>query len=176
MATAAVRLSADGVGLFVVPPSFFFSPRSVLHHFANLGLSVEAALALPSGSFAPYTNIPTYLVVVRKRSTERMFVAQLSSDVNTNRQIVSNFTEGRDTCTVEFGRFVEPLSFKGLDFIRLADRLEIAECNFGHPAIRLDELATSITLGRAGGDFVFRNRSRAKNRCPVYKIRRQIRI
>src|SRR5438552_14408072 len=59
LVATSIRLSADGVGLFVVTPSFFFSQRSVFRHFNALGLGMEAALALPPGTFAPYTNIPT---------------------------------------------------------------------------------------------------------------------
>jgi hypothetical protein len=59
----------------VVAPSFFLSGRSVLRQFPNLGLTVKSALALPFGSFAPYTNVPTYLVTVRKGVGADMFVA-----------------------------------------------------------------------------------------------------
>jgi hypothetical protein len=52
-----------------------------------LGLTVKAALALPAGSFAPYTIVPTYLVVVTKGAETRMFVAQLSSDTKANSQM-----------------------------------------------------------------------------------------
>lgn len=155
LAAASMRLSADGIGLFVVSPSFFFSPRSVLRQFANLGLSVEAALALPSSSFAPYANISTYLVMVRKRPLTRMFVAQLSNDENTNTQIVSNLKEGREGGTLELGRFVEALSFTGLDAIRLAERFQVAERKFEASALRLEHLATAINLGRHGESFKF---------------------
>lgn len=74
---AALRLSVEGVGLFVIHSAFFVSQRSVLRQFHVLGLGVQAALALPSGIFAPYTNIPTYLIVVRRQSNRHMFVAQL---------------------------------------------------------------------------------------------------
>jgi hypothetical protein len=155
LVTAAMRLSADGVGLFVIPPSFFFSQRSVLRQFTSLGLTVEAALVLPSGSFAPYTNMPTYLVVVRKRALARMFVAQLSSDAKTNLQIVSNLTEGKEGGMLELGRFVDPLSFTGLDSIRTAERFQAAEHKFEAPALRLEDLATAINLGRHGEGFKF---------------------
>jgi len=155
LAAAAARLSNEGVGFFVVLPSFFFSQRSVLRQLPVLGFSVEAALALPSGSFAPYTNIETFLVVVRKNSTSRMFVAQLSSDTNTNLQILANFKEGKEGGRLELGRFIDPLSFKGLDSIRLAERLHQIGSRFGTTAVRLEELATVINLGRFGDDFKF---------------------
>ena len=96
LVTASMRLSADGVGLFVVTPSFFISPRSIYQKFSELGLGLDAALALPSGTFAPHTNIPSYLAVIRRRPVTKMFVAQLSSDSNTNLQVLSNLRNGEE--------------------------------------------------------------------------------
>jgi hypothetical protein len=121
LVAASIRLSAEGIGLFVVTPSFFFSPRSVFKQFSALGLGLDAALALPSGTFAPHTNIPTYLVIVRKHPASKIFVAQLSSDSNTNRQVLSNLTNSEEGGSLELGRFVDPLSFRGLDIIRVQD-------------------------------------------------------
>jgi hypothetical protein len=148
-------LSREGIGIYIVTPSFFFSSRSVLHHFGEIGLGVEAALALPPGSFAPHTNIQTYLVVVRKRVVDRMFVGQLSTDAKTNLQIISNFREGTAGGPLELGRYVASKTFTGLDSIRLAERLEHASRMFGAPAICLGDLALTITLGRSGSDFHF---------------------
>lgn len=155
LVATAMRLSEDGVGIFVVPASFFFSQRSVLRKFAELGLAIEAAFALPPGSFAPYANISTYLVVVRKRPIVRMFVAQLANDENTNTQIISNFNEGKESDALELGRFVDMLSFTGLDTIRAEELFQKAERKFGAPALHLEELATAINLGRHGEDFKF---------------------
>ena len=155
LVTTAMRLSEDGIGIFVVPASFFFSQRSVLRQFVELGLAIEAALALPRGSFAPYTNIPTYLVIVRKRPIARMFVALLANDENTNAQIISNFKEGKEGGALELGRFVDMLSFTGLDAIRAEELFQKAERKFGAPVLHLEELATAINLGRHGEDFKF---------------------
>src|SRR5207253_6946236 len=108
--------------LFVVTPSFFFSQRSVLRQFDVLSLGIEAALALPSGTFAPFTNIPAYLIVVRRKPTTKMFVAQLSADTNTNNQIIDNFKHEREGGALELGRFVNAQSFAGLEAIRTAER------------------------------------------------------
>jgi hypothetical protein len=157
MVSASLRLSSNGVGLFVVTPSFFFSQRSVFRHFSELGLAAEAALALPSGTFAPYTNIPAYLTVVRRRRTPRMFVAQLSSDAKTNGQIINNFREAKEGGSPELGRFVDPDSFSSFEAIRAAEKFALAEPRFGAQAVKLEELATAINLGRFGKDFCFQS-------------------
>ncbi len=155
LVAASMRLSTEGIGLFVVTPSFFFSRSSVFQHFSALGLSLDAALALPAGTFAPHTGIPSYLVIVRKHPISKMFVAQLSNDSNTNRQVISNFTNGEEGNSLELGRFVDSLSFKGLDMIRLQERFEQAEPLFGTPAVTLEDLASVINLGRSSKDFQF---------------------
>jgi hypothetical protein len=87
IAAAASRLSANGIGLFVVPPSFFFSGRSALRSFPALGLGIETALLLPAGSFAPYTNIPTYVISVRKHECSRpgIHLGDLATAINLGR-------------------------------------------------------------------------------------------
>lgn len=155
MVAASLHLSSSGVGLFVVTPSFFFSYRSVLRQFGVLGLGVQAALALPSGTFAPYTNIPAFLLVVSRKEAARMFVAQLSGDEKTNLQILENFRQAREGGTLELGRFVDTLSFSSLEAIRTAERFVEAERRFAAPAVKLAELATAINLGRFGEGFAF---------------------
>jgi hypothetical protein len=161
MVATALHLSSSGVGLFVVTPSFFFSQRSVFQQFNRIGLSVEAALALPSGTFAPYTNISAYLIIVRRKSAARMFVAKLSGDEGTNIQILDNFRQGREGGALELGRFVDPFSFTSLEAIETAERFGEAERRFAAPAVRLDELATAINLGRFGDDFAFETQDNA---------------
>lgn len=158
MVAASMRLSSSGVGLFVVTPSFFFKQQSIFHRFSELGLGMEAALALPSGTFAPYTNIPAYLVVIRRKPSTRMFVAQLSADTNTNLQVISNFRQGTEGGSLELGRFVEPDSFRSIDHLRASEAMAAAEKRFGVQASNIAELGdvkSGIKLGRPGDEFAF---------------------
>src|ERR1700733_12411542 len=155
LAASAARLGQQGIGIYIVTPSFFFSSRSVLRAFGSIGLGIEAAIALPQGSFAPHTNISAYLVVVRKRVMGRLFVGQLSTDAKTNLQVISNFREGKEGGALELGRYVALEGFTGLDRLRMGEQLEQAGRMFGSPAVALGELADAITLGRSGSDFHF---------------------
>lgn len=159
MVAASMRLSSSGVGLFVVTSSFFFKQRSVFHRFGELGLGMEAALALPSGTFGPYTNIATYLIVVRRRPSTRMFVAQLSADTNTNTQVIANFRQGTEGGSLELGRFVAAGTFRSIEHLRASDAMTAAEKRFGVQASNLAELGdvkSGIKLGRPGNEFAFR--------------------
>ena len=158
---SSLRLSSSGVGLFVVSPSFFVSPRSVFRKLSELGLGAQAAFALPPGTFAPYTNISTYLTVIQRKPSAQMFAAQLSADTNTNREIIHNFQQKIEGASVELGRFVACESFTGITAIRTAEKLALASRNFGAPSVSLGELATAITLGRTDSSFVFQQQENA---------------
>ena len=153
LVAASLKLGPTGVGLFVVPPMFFVSERSVRGQLTSLGLGVNAALALPPGTFAPYTNIGGYLVIIRPRLIEKTFVAQLSSDVKTNSQILENYSNAIAGGTLDLGRFVESSSFRGLDEIRAKEKFAEAQLKFRAAAIPLEALSKQITLGRPGRNF-----------------------
>lgn len=158
LVATSMRLSSSGVGLFVVTPSFFFKQQSIFHQFGELGLGMEAVLALPSGTFAPYTNISAYLVVIRRRPSTRMFVAQLSADTNTNTQVIANFRQGTEGGSLELGRFVDPAAFRGFEYLRASEAMTAAEKRFGVQASNLAELGdmkSGIKLGRPGDEFAF---------------------
>lgn len=161
LVAACLKLRESGIALFVVTPSFFFSQRSIFRQLGDLGIGIEAAFALPSGTFAPVTNIPAYLVVARREPTKQMFVAQLSADTNTNEKIIDHFKHGREGGTLELGRIVDAQSFTSLDAIRTAERFAAAEQRFGAPAVKLEELAIEINLGRFGEDFSFPSKDNA---------------
>jgi hypothetical protein len=155
VAASALRLTSSGIGLFVVPPSFFYSHNSVFRQLGIVDLGVQAAFALPPGTFAPYTNIPAYLLVIRRNQAPRMFVAQLTSDAKTNLPILDNSRQQLEGGTLNSGRFVDPASFVSLGAMRAREQIEEAERSFGVAAIKLSDLATAINLGRSGTGFSF---------------------
>jgi hypothetical protein len=158
MVASALRLSPNGVGLYVLKSSIFSSTNSVVPRLRDWGLGIEGAFALPAGTFEPFTAIPTYLLVVRRMAFAKMFVGQLSSDTKTNLQVIANFRQGVEGGSLELGRFVEPDSFQGIDYLRAAEGLRSVEQRFGVKASKLAELGdvkSDIKLGRPGEDFAF---------------------
>ena len=158
LVASTMRLSPAGMALFVVTPSFFFSPRSVFRRLNDFGIGVEAAFSLPAGTFAPLTTIPAYLVVVRRRIISRMFVAQLSADTNTNLQVIANFRQATEGSSLELGRFVEAESFRSIEHLRFSEAMAAAEKRFGGQASNLAELGdvkSWIRMARPGDKFAF---------------------
>jgi hypothetical protein len=155
LAAASQRLTADGIGIFVVTPSFFFSGKSILPNLARLGLGVEAALALPARSFAPNTNISAFLIVVRRNQFDRMFVAQLSQDSRTNRQVIANLRDRVTDGDVDMGRLVVTSEFRGLESMRFEEQISQTARRLDAPVVTLGDLATELIRGRAGDSFEF---------------------
>jgi hypothetical protein len=60
LAAASLRLSSDGAALYVVAPNLLSRSDSILRKLGQLGLGLDAAFALPAGTFAPYTNLAAY--------------------------------------------------------------------------------------------------------------------
>ncbi len=155
IASACKKLKSDGIGVFVVPTSFFFSKQSVYQHFDSLGIGVNAVFALPTGTFAPQTSIESYLIVIKKQVSEKMFAAQLGYDLITNAKIVSNYKKGIVGESLELGRIVETTSFKTLNTIRIKEKIEKAQKEFKGESLTLKDVANSINLGRSVDDFAF---------------------
>lgn len=146
-------LPPDGRGLFVVSTSFFVRD-SLFRRMSEFGLGVEAAFALPAGTFAPHANIPAYLIVVGRNPDSRLFVAPLSSDTTVNKRVIGNFRHAADGDPLGAGGFVDAASFTGLEAIRSAAALEFAAAQMHHPAETLGgSLAKEIVQGRYQQDF-----------------------
>ncbi|MBL8002677.1 MAG: hypothetical protein JNL05_12025 [Flavobacteriales bacterium] len=158
MTLALDRLHPDGLGVFIVPASFFWAYDSALHQIDKLAWSVEAALALPAGSFAPYTNLSAYIVLIRKQPIERMFVAALSTDAKTNEVILQNLRNKQEGGSLELGRFVSPDAFESITSLRAAEQIKAIQQRYQAPAVPLAKLAAEVVLGRPGEDFSFEDK------------------
>ena len=151
----SLKLNSNGMGIFVVPNSFLFSTVSPRQHFNDLGLGIEAVMALPAGTFAPYTNVQTNIVIVRKKTFENIFVAQLTNDVKTNEEIISNYRSQKDTGNIGTGKYTVSKDFKDISSLRLADELVETYQIYGTPAVRLGDIAKATILGRFGKESLF---------------------
>jgi type I restriction-modification system DNA methylase subunit len=77
---SARHLTKQGVGLFLVPNGFFFQQGRALVRDAlpKLGLHLNAVIALPAGTFAPFTNLALNIVLISRTATPDLFVCQLT--------------------------------------------------------------------------------------------------
>jgi len=84
------KIENTGKLIFLVSNSFLMDDKGK-EALKKAGLFVEAVFAIPSGAFAPMTNISSNLILVSKNSKEKTFVAEVSQDETTNKTIIQNF-------------------------------------------------------------------------------------
>ena len=73
-----------------------------------------------------------------------MFVAQLSTDTNTNAQIVANFKQGIDGASIDFERFVDVATFTGIEKLRMVEHVQAGKKTLRFSWLSLRDL-TEIT-------------------------------
>jgi hypothetical protein len=86
------RTRSHGVGLFVVTPSFFLRRGGVRESLPALGFHLDAYFHLSPGHFAPLTNIPSGIAVVRRGPTpEHVFLASYVEDDAVRSQVLQRY-------------------------------------------------------------------------------------
>lgn len=139
----AEKIENTGKMIFLVSNSFLMDDKGK-EALKKEGLFVEAVFAVPSGTFAPITNIFSNLILVSKNSKERTFVAEVSQDESTNKTIIQNFKSQRESKATQLGALIKLSDFKS--FNSLVSELEMRELakRIGYPPILLNDISISI--------------------------------
>lgn len=142
VAKACQKLSGRGIGVFVVTTACMTNekPNSIRQILPKLGYAILACIELPAGTFAPLTQIPTYLIVVQQKLQPPLFVGEYSSDDKHQTMLLGNFEslkEGRDSSQ---GRWVPLDEFRGYRVIEAKERGARIAKRMGLRAVPIDEL------------------------------------
>lgn len=156
---SSLRLKPDGIGIFILPHSFFNSNESIFRHLTNIGLGVEAAFELPPVNFFS-TRSDRNLVIIRKRQLQQIFIGQLSEDISLNNTVLNNLSGNKSGGTVELGRYVDAATFSGIDIVRIIEKVEKLGQQYGAPK-NLGEIAKGIEIGGANIKYAFRDQENA---------------
>jgi hypothetical protein len=108
------------------------------------GLFVDAVFSIPSGAFAPMTNIPSNLILISKQIKEKTFVAEISQDDTTNKTILQNFKNQKEGRAIQLGCFVDFLEFKSLNALISEKEMQELVKRIGYPPILLTDISKSI--------------------------------
>jgi hypothetical protein len=119
------NLSEAGRAAIIVTPSFFFQrgEKAIISALPKLGLYLDAAISIPSGSLLPLTNIETYLLFISRKESEKLFVGQLSTNTDRNKGLLANLRNRKESKKdPAMGRLVSASDFSG--FNALVSKLE----------------------------------------------------
>ena len=105
---SSLHLKQDGVGIFILPPNFFFeSYNSVYKQLFDFGLYVKSILSIPAGSYFPLTNIDLLLIMVSKQETKDYFIGKITNDQSERSILISNLKKRKEGKEPELGMLVE---------------------------------------------------------------------
>lgn len=149
---SCLLLSTNGVGLFTVPLSFIFASRkkSVFNNLERFGLSLEAFLNIPVGTFRPYTTVQSALAIFRKGNEKHVFVGQLSEIKEQTKILLRNLKNKKEGKEIAVGRFVTLDNFKGYHSLVANERIKRMAKRMGVEPIPIEQVATEINLARGG--------------------------
>ena len=148
----ASQLGEEGEAVFLVSNAFFRTGagrvRSLL---GEAGLHVHSVLGVRQG--LPGVQIPVSLVFIRRRPVERMFVAELSPDIE-REQLLSQLMRRRRGPVAALGRLVPWEGFEGFDQVASAERAELLAAEMpGNPVKLTEVLSGPIARPRKDEDF-----------------------
>jgi len=115
-------LKPQGYGLYVVEP-MFLEKKDFVNKLAGEGFFVNACFRTPERILCPHTSLRPNIILISKRKTEKLFIADLYEDVNL-REIINNFvSRKRDTHNLLRGVWIQLEQFR--DFNSYAISLEL---------------------------------------------------
>jgi hypothetical protein len=141
--TCGEHLAQEGKLIFLVSNSFLIDDKGK-EALNKQGLFVDAVFTIPSGAFAPMTNIPANLILISKQNKEKTFVAEISQDDTTNKTILQNFKNQKEGKAIQLGCFVNFGEFKSLNTLISEKEMQELVKRIGYPPILLTEIFLSI--------------------------------
>ncbi len=145
-------LDFEGYGVFLVEPLGFSTKQGIIFEteLNNLGYYVNAYLNIPDGALYPYTSITPILVIISRKETNKLFVAEID-DSNQARYIARNYLLGKDEDGIKSTKYISKDEFKGFKRLKVKDQIDRLETQYkSYEKHTLDELAIDIRCIREG--------------------------
>ncbi|KAF5089929.1 hypothetical protein DSECCO2_21830 [anaerobic digester metagenome] len=111
-------LNPNGLFLLLAPPRFFFPSslemsNNVINYLNEFGLYITASFRVSPRAFCNL-SIPMELVVVEKKVTHKMFVAEIPQEEEAQIALLQRFMLGKEGTVATQGRIVDFKTFHGL--------------------------------------------------------------
>ena len=152
-------VSVDGTALLLTTNSIFWSDASkkTLTALSRGGLYLNAAIALPAGTFAPMTSIPATLAIFGRTPTPTIFMAELPKDPQAQERLIVNMEAMKSAKSPSNGILLERDMLAPLDTIiaGLESQRDLAATGLDVQALR--EVALDFRGPvRDGDEWVFK--------------------
>jgi len=157
---SALRLNEDGIGIYAVTSYFFFRNhwKEIVNLFKDLGLTITAAFHIPSG-MDPRNPAFRYLILVQKKPSDALFIAELGKDPESYPYIISNYRTHKKGKIASLGAWVSPTEFVSFPLYAETERIHAFAKRMNARIVRLSELGKHIGPDReskyGNSEFVF---------------------
>lgn len=116
------------------------------------GIYINGVIDLPQGTFAPYTNIETKILIMSKSKTEKRFIANLD-DIRDVTSVVNSFVNKKSARNYTNGMFVDEKKYPYMsEFLKEKLFEKIYKGFIGHKYI-LRDIAEKINLPDKNNEF-----------------------
>jgi hypothetical protein len=146
----ALRLDAEGVGFFIVPPAFLKEQEkesSIYNNLERFGLFIDAVLYIPFGNFDPGAVMPGLLIIIKRKKASCLFVGELTSDLSNSNTLLKNLKARKTAKTPPHqGALVELTSFRSFPKLVAQYDIERSVKDLGLLPIPISQLCTTINF------------------------------
>ena len=153
---ACRHLTEKGVGIFVIPNSFFFSSGQKVkarHALELFGIRVVAAIELPAGTFRPGTVISTHIIVLERSSHADIFTGRFTDDARQQADLLKNMRERKTGKAAQLGRLVPAQLFRGFRTVELKEQVKEQARRMGLMPYPFSEVVVALNTPPGTPDF-----------------------
>lgn len=147
-------LTEKGYGLFLIEPAFWSTDWKRFTEVLNgYDFYLNAVFNPPEKMLYPHTKLQPYLVLISRKDTEKLFIAE-AAEIETIQTIISNFLNESSSRLLEEGTHVSREGFRGFYNYRIKaqiDKLKTQYKSYGE--YKLVDISKKIALGRMKAQF-----------------------
>ncbi|ADK79546.1 ATP-binding protein [Sediminispirochaeta smaragdinae] len=147
------KLEKNGLGIYTVEPSFFWSTRGKV--FIDLleekSYFINFCIEAPKG-IIPYTNIRPYLIGLSKEKTE-LFIGSLN-ELNNVSVLIDNYFNNKSSNNIDFGKLVDINDFTSISNEEVKKEEQILLQHYKNVEFKVvKDIIKSITPVKDSEDF-----------------------
>ena len=153
---SCLRLSENGLAVFVVPNSFFFASggrgkvRAILE---EIGFHVTAAIELPAGTFSPVTSLTTSVIVLQKSFSNELFTGKYVPDKRHQQELLKNQEARSEGKSPSLGKLVPADTFRGFSTVEFLEKVQEQSRRMGLQAYPFNEVVLELNSPPSSSDF-----------------------
>jgi len=140
-------LNEKGIGIYLLEPNFLNSleGKEVITTLNKYNFYINIILNSPEKLFFPYTNLRPIIVVISRKKTDKIFVAELGNNID---YVFENWKNNKSK-NISEGIFLELKNFKGFEKYRISKQLDELSLKYkDFKKYTLNDLSKEINIGK----------------------------